>query len=228
MKYGATMLKRSQAGFTLAELLISSLLMSVVAIGIYSIDVSRLRIQNDLRRAAGATSDELLTELAVMDIQKSLEQADRVVMLDTNADGTWDVIQVRTTTGTGANLSDPSDLNNYRWDQYSLVGGDLLYFKNIPPAGACPQSVVMARQITGLTFNFRNEAIKAPPGGEPFITGDDNNVVSYTVSWNDGTRSHGFAGEVTLRGAPYSNLNAAVGDSGEGTAGALPAVPIPC
>ncbi len=221
------MLKGSKSGFTLAEVLISSLLMSVVAIGVYSIDVSRLRIQNDLRRATGATSDDLSTELAVLHIQKNLEKADRVVMLDTNADLIWDGIMVRTTTG--VNLADASDQNNYRWDEYRLGGGgnDLLYFSGIAPI--CPGATTLARQITGLTFSFRDEGPN-PPGGQPvFATGpEDNNVVSYTVSWNDGTRSHGFVGEVTLRAAPYSNLNTANGDSGEGTAGTIPTVPAQC
>ncbi len=219
------MLVHTQAGFTLAELLIASLLMTIVALGVNSIDVSRLRIQNDLRRVTGATSDEMLTELAVLNIQKNLEVASRVVMLDADADAVWDGIEVRTTTG--LDLANPSNPVNYRWDEYRLgAANDLLYFSGVG-AGPCA-AVTLARQITGLTFAFRNEAPLDPPAGQVFLAGpEDNNVVSYAIFWNSGIQTHNFVGEVTLRMAPYSNLGAANGDSGGGTEG-LTAVPVPC
>ncbi len=223
-------------GMTLTEVLVASVLAVVVIIGIGSIDMTRIRITQDIRNPGLATSELTRAALAAQGISSHLLRADRLNMVEGS------LYQARipsmTTTGcTGAGVvPDQSCLDdplNYRWDEYVLDGDQLVLYTDTrankldpnDPTPQCSAKIVLASQIqdAAVTFHWRDVA-PPPPGGDPFPTSpDDNNVVSYSLTWDDGAgHSQTFPGTVTIRGGSYSNVNtggAGVGDSGTGLIG---------
>lgn len=202
---------RAAQGFTLTELLLASAMTGMVIIGANTIFGTAIRVQIDLQRnRSGALSQEMAAGLAVVRIAKHLEVADRINRVSATS------LQVRMPPASAADLDDPAA---YRWDQYRWDPAPqkaLLLFQDI--AGGCPAPVVLAREIASVSFDYRNRGPLAPPSGtEPFAPGaEDNNVIEYTVVWDDGARGHQYQGEITARGIPYSDVAANGGDSGLG------------
>ena len=185
----------NERGMTLMELLLASGLALGVIFGITSVDVMRVRIQEDLLQRsgqAGAVSDRSNAALASLHIARHLEDADRVALPVPGR------LQLRVPVGLTFDV--PA---NYRWDQYShdAFTNVLRYYSNT--AGGCGSVMVLAEQIGAVTFAYADEA-PAPPW-DP--AGADPNVVAYTVEWNNGAgRSQVFPGEVTMRSKAYTDL----------------------
>ncbi|MBI3010978.1 MAG: hypothetical protein HYY58_00595 [Candidatus Omnitrophica bacterium] len=196
---------------TLTEVLVATALAALVVIGLGTMDASRGRIQEDLRSRAGAMVAQTLPALSLVELAKSLERADRIVILSPGD------IQVRYVYQCPTNPPNPAcfdDANNYRWEELRLRNGNLERLLST----ACGTPEVLADQITSLTFQYKHEAA-SPPGGDPFAPDlSDNNAIEYVVTWSDGPRTHEFRGEVTSRAIPYSDVNASNGDSGSGLA----------
>ncbi|MBI2495740.1 MAG: hypothetical protein HYW10_04150 [Candidatus Omnitrophica bacterium] len=215
---------------TLTEVLVATALAALVVIGLGTMDASRSRMQEDLRSRAGAMVAQTLPALSLVEVAKSLERADRIVILDSGIDG----VNPNAAAGTGdgkhkvryvqcpTSPPDPTcfgDADNYRWEELRLRSGNLERLSN-----GCGTTEILADQIASLTFRYKDEAATPPPGGEPFDPPDlsDNNAIEYAVTWSEGSRTHTFRGEAIGRAIPYSDvnatLNASIGDSGLGLA----------
>ena len=175
---------RSARGVTLMEILVASVLATVVVLGIGSFEGTRVRIGEDLRqRSAVEAPDRVKAALAVLHLMKRLENADRVVLRDTGGTGaippatptTTDVL-VRTPimlsdgalpagTCTGTTPPDPRCFDiaaNYRWDEYRLNAGaqELKFYTNVPPDQSpapqlpCPVEGVLARKIRSVSIRY--------------------------------------------------------------------------
>ena len=204
-----------ERGLTLAELLIASTLAFVVVMGITSIDVSRVRVEQDLRqRAAAGYSEEMRAALAATRFAKSFEEADRIVLYDSGFTGVCPnpsgprkaKIQVRYVTcpTTPPDATCLNTASNYHWDEYRISGAactsispcTIEYLRDIPPTAPtppCPAPIVLAGQITSLRFRFLDANTQAPPGGNPLPpcpafdpANPDNNVVQYDLIWDNG------------------------------------------
>ena len=200
------MRRRVCRGLTMTEIVVASALAMVVLIGIVSVDVARVRISEDVyNRSSTRQPNRAGAALAVIHIQKHLEGADRI-----SINGGAGIFQFRvpemTTAGcAGAAPPAPScfdDVNNYRWYQYRRTAGNQLFFYESPP-GCGGGGKWLASEITALVFAYQDEA-PAPPGGDPAL--QDNNMLSYRVTWNNGTDSQTFNGQVAVRAGAYTNL----------------------
>ena len=213
-----------EQGLTLMELMVASTIAMVVAFGVWTMDVGRFRMNEELRERSGvATYQGQAALTAAMKLAKSLESADRINVVSTNPGD----VKIRLFAPVadcgigciGGGNPDPCCFDNpanYRWEQYRLTGNDLQWYRDM---GTCALRII-AREITGLTVVFQDAALAAPPGGEP-MGGADNNLLQYTVTWDNGlpgprNRTQTFTGQVTSRAIPYSDVNAAAGDSGWG------------
>lgn len=225
-----------ERGVTLTEVLIASALTVIVVMGINSLDITRFRIEQDLRQRTGAGSiSQREAALAVLHLSKALEQADRANILNTGIPGQAPFagppgrgnLQVRIPTCPTA-PADPTCFDaaaNFRWDQYRFdpATQTLRFYSNT--ASGCTSVKTLASQIESLTIRYMDRA-PAPPGGDPFgVDPSDNNMVQVTLRWNDGAaispRTHEFQSEVAVRGMAYSDVNAeaaGAGDSGSGLA----------
>lgn len=227
-------------GMTLTEVLVAIALSGLVVVGLGLTDVGRFRMQEAVRRQATTLVSQTQPALASRDIGRSLERADRIVIRDSgiagvNPRGTPPgpgKIQMRYPTcpspATPACLANAA---NYAWEEYRLNGTTL---ERLLSTG-CATPEVLAVNISGLTFRFKDEvdpAPPAPPGGYPFFPDtSQNNVVEYSFLWSQGGRMYEFRGKVTSRSIPYAALNATLGPSlGDSGTGLLPAgaVPDPC
>ena len=237
---------RAQRGMTLSEVMIASVVAFVVVIGIGAVDVTRFRIEEDIRQRAALVSPEHEEAArATILITKGFERADRINRLGASS------IQVRipesdfdcpvaptadcTAVCTGCTGALPPSCcleiaKNYRWDQYRLSGTNLEVYRDRAATAACPAAQVLARQISSLSFDYLHVAA-APPGGEALdLDGDgvkepeDNNLMTYALTLANGGRTHTFRGSVTIRDGVYSDLNTSpagrLGDSGSGLAAA--------
>lgn len=210
------LMKKRYRGFTLTEILISGVIAGVLVLALTQTDMTRVRIQQDLRQQEGAAAQQQQAMVAALHISKHLEAADRMNVLSPSN------IQLRI-----ALADDVDNPASYRWDEYRLSGNNLEYFSDATPPCAAP--MILSEQITGLTFAYTDEAID-PPGGPVFAAGpEDNNVITYTLTWDDGARSQQFVGEITSRNISYSNIFiAGNSDSGRGLSAAAPAIPAAC
>ncbi len=194
----------SIVGMTLIEVMVSLTLAMIVLLAVTSIDVTRVRIHEELRDRSGiATPEHGEASLAALSIEKDIEQADRINII---ADGIQVRIPDMTIAGCTGTVPDASCFDaaaNYRWDQYRLDADQLLYYRGTQVA--CPTPTVLAEQIADLSFQYVNEA-PAPPGGDP--ANQDNNLLAYTVKWDnaDGL-SHEFQGVVSLRASAYTDVS---------------------
>jgi len=204
-------------GFTLTEVLLASLLAAIVVFGTNSLFNAAVRIQQfvmERSRGSGPGSEEAAAGYAAFHVTKHLEVADRVVRLSA------DSIQLRVVPENQADLDDPT---LYRWDQYrwDAPAQEFRFYEG----SVCASPLVLARQITGFTIDYRDRGPldpptppAAPPGlGPVFITGpEDNNIMEIVITWSDGTRGHAFRFEHTSRQMGYTDLGANAGDSGSG------------
>ena len=249
----------ASSGVTLIEILVASAVALVVALGIGTMDVGRLRMENEVRSRTGVTTEQEKVALAALSLSKALERADRINLLNTGINGNLPFnappnrgdIQIRTfepdTDCPVVNGNCPivcTDVNpalrctgalpppccfdipgNYRWDEYKRRGppggpavANVIWFYR--DAGARCVRRVLAGEASQMTVTFQNEA-PPPPGGDPPVgaAGSDNNTIAYLIRWDGGAwRTRDFRGQVTSRAIPYSNINAAVGNSGWGQA----------
>ncbi len=219
-----------EAGLTLAEVLVASVITGVILVALVQAYTSQTRLEGELllRNANGGL--DFLPALAVSRLSSDLTQADRVVIPNAST------IQIRrpsfTTAGcTGPAIPAPSCFDgpaNYRWVEYKLVGTSLWFYDNIYSGGVtnCTTRSVITPQVTG-TFSYFNAA-QAPPGGEPFApSANDSNLVDYDITWTGTVQGivsvatgRRFHAKVAIREGAYSNVNAnaATNDSGSGLA----------
>ncbi len=166
-------------GFTLIELFTAMALSMIVVLAIGQIDVSRVRLSQEIRRRAPAEAAFALAYMA-----RSLQQADRIVLLSLTS------VQFRQFTGdpTAAGALDiPA---NYTWGQYRLVGLDIVSY-----SASCAVNEAFTA-LNSLDIQYADEA-PAPPGGDPPV--QDNNVLQIIV---DGR----YTTELTIRAGAYTNL----------------------
>ena len=187
----------TQQGFTLTELLVASALAVTVAIGITTMESSRVQMQEEILERSGLTSGQGEVALATVQLSERIAMADWA-RLD-NAGG---VFQFRIPTGCviAACLDNPA---SYRWDQYRLAGGVLQLYTNTGPGGGCGTVRTVARNVTGLVFT------EAP------------NELAYVLSWDNGMaapkrHTHEFRGRVVsrARAVPGGALSPAPGPPG--------------
>ncbi|MBI3322040.1 MAG: hypothetical protein HYZ91_07230 [Candidatus Omnitrophica bacterium] len=229
-------MKHAARGLTLTEVMIASTLAVVVIVIIGVLDMTRFRMQEDLRRHSPVGSEQGQAALAAFTLGKNLERADRINILSTGiaaAAPTGAVgfgnVQLRRVECAPAPVT-PACLDNpasYHWDEYRRVGGALQYFANTQIPANCASPVILAREVTSLTFRYVNAA-GPPPGGDPFAPDPaDNNALRYELRWDNGLagtdhRSRRFLSVVLSRAIAYSNVNAqGIGgptDSGTGIA----------
>lgn len=223
---------RGLRGFTLTEVMLASTLAVVVMIGVGALEVVRSQLSQDIRQRVGVAEPQRVQAAlgAPVRITRSLQQADRVIL-------TSDTIQLRTYLPTTDCPTIPGscttpgrapalccfDLQaNYRWDEYHYDAASKTIQLYTDTRAGCGNVSRVAEQITQVTFSYVDTA-PAPPGGEPFADGRDNNVVGYQLEWANNGRNQQFVGRVVLRSIPYSDLNAGcswggVCDSGNGMA----------
>lgn len=224
-------------GLTLTEVLIASVIGIVGLLVVIQANQLRTGLFVAIRaRGQGAGSD-VLPAFSALQVMKDLEQADRVVIPNAST------IQIRkplmTTAGCAGVAPAPVCFDNpanYRWVQYrhvdtgAPVGNDALKFYDETSIG-CANARVIANQLGLVQFSYSTYNAPGvpppPPGGEPFASGADNNVVDFRVRWDGAVygvvlspTSRTYRAKVTLRNAIYGDLsaNAATGDSGLGLA----------
>ena len=243
-------------GMTLIEVIVAAALALVVVLGIGTMDVGRLRMEDELRNRSGLLSEQSKAALASLSLTKALERADRINIRNTGIAGNAPFIaadqadiQIRTfepdtnctVVGAGCPVICPNCVavpqppccfdipGNYRWDEYkrNAATNEIWFYRDAGGAGGCVRRV-LAREAVQMTVTFRDEA--PPPAGDPAReppvggpAGADNNTIAYTIRWDNGLaaanqRTQDFRGQVTSRAIPYSNINAAVGNSGWGQA----------
>lgn len=177
-------------GVTLLEVMIASAIAAVIAIGLGTIEGSRARMTEEIRRQSGLMEPERRNAaLAAAHLAKSLGTADRFERI---AEGTNWRLNVRLPDCVTADPTCFDDALNYEWVQYRLdtVSGELRMYRFARTASLarplpCPTGHVLAREITALDF----------PTLSP-------NLVQYRVTWTSGTRSQTFQGQVITRFRP--------------------------
>lgn len=223
------MLRSSERALTLTEVLVATALAVIVVVGISITDVTRVRIENDLRSRAVPRIAQIAPALAITHIAKQMAQADRVVILDSGIPGGLGRMRIRRVVCpepiAPACFTSPAA---FHWDEYRRKGTNLEYVPEVTNVG-CGAVSVLGGNVVSLTFQFVDGQASFPtPPCEPFGAGipEDNNIVGYTLTWREAPRQHQFVGETTGRLIPCSNLGATLnvltkaGDSGLGLAAA--------
>ncbi len=211
---------RSCAGVTLFELLIASSLALVVILAIGQVDVTRVRMVNQVTNNVQPEA-----ELALASIVKEINAADRIKLWSTGTSSLnpyhsanycptgqascTAAIFIRVPIGTDF---DNLTSNNYRWEQYSFnsTAKEVRYYTTFPAAlgGVCTPTA-RYHSINGATMQFWDQTI-SPPGSDPF-GGPDNNTLQITITVTDPTTGavKPYTGQATLRSAGYTNVGAA-------------------
>ncbi len=121
---------RSERAVTLLELTIASTLVIIAILALTKVDVSRVHATN---RALATTTSQAEGGLAVANMVKLIEQADRVV-LNANPGNPGNNLWIRLPTGCmGPTPPSPGcfDIStNYQWSQFKLVGDTLRFYSN--------------------------------------------------------------------------------------------------
>ncbi len=216
-------------GLTLTEILIATSIAFVVVIGFAQMDVSQMRIREQLRAQGVLQVEQVRAGLAALRLAKDIEKADRVVIRTGGPSGDIHLRFFEPDTNAGpcvcAGAAVPPAccfdiVGNYQWDEYKRVGADFIFYSDT--SGGCGTNRILASQITSFTAAFSDEA-PAPPGGDPWNPNqDDNNTVIYAIRWDDGTTNQTFSGQSTSRAISYSDVGAAPNDSGQGLSPAGP------
>ena len=147
-----------KSGFALIEMLTATALALVVILAIGQVDVTRVRLSEEVRRRGS-----LEPALALAHMAKYLQQADRI-QLNSATD-----VQFRIPLGTTFDVP-----GNYQWYQYKLVGTTLRFC-----SGAAVDAQFQLSGAAPLAIQYRDEA-PAPPGGEPPV--QDNNVLEVLIN----------------------------------------------
>ena len=207
-------MSRGEEGITLAEILVASAVALVVVIGIGTMDVGRLRMENELRSTIGVTTDEEQVALTALSLAKALERADRINVLNTGIAGNAPFVaadegdlQIRTfdpdtdcpvigagcpivCTGCTGALAPPCCFDipgNSRWDEYKRNAATNQIRLYYDAAAGCAQRV-LAGEAARMTVTFKDEA-PPPTGGEPGVGSagnEDNNTIEYKIRWDNG------------------------------------------
>lgn len=198
-------LMRNAHGMTLTEVLVASAMAVIVAVGLIATDISRARMEQDIRNRSSMTSPERGNAArAVLQISKRAETAD-LIDLDL---ATYGVYQFRTPTGcTAATLPACLDVAaNYNWTQYRL-NGTQLEFNTRDGATGCGAWRVLARQISSFTMQYKDES--PPPAGGSEPPNQDNNMVEFTIGWNNAAAglSQDFTSQVAIRAGAYTDVD---------------------
>lgn len=212
----------TRAGMTLLEVLIASFLGVLVIIGLTSLDITRSRMQEDIRRRSGLlTPEHGRVALAAIHLTKHLERAD---LLDLSNAA---LPRFRTPAGcTGGVPPAPACFDNpasYTWDMYRITAGDLQFASRV--GGVCTAWSTLASQVTGLAVQFQDAAPK-PAGVEPAASAPaDNNMALFRIDWSEPVtgRTHDFTGEVAIRAGAYANV-----DTGMASSAAVSPPPAAC
>ncbi len=245
----------TECGLTLVEVMLASTLAVLVVIGIGQVDVTRVRMDEEIRKRSGVTSpNRLQASIAALQIAQHLERTDRLVLCQ---DGTstapvgvaapctatanqfnTDLFFRTPIAGTSAATNQGScttcqsslpdaccfDIGaNYRWDEFRLnqSTGELKLYTNVNVDCSNVNKLVPC-EVASYVIQSRNDGTPAsgaaPPTGTNLIAPNNNNVLRYSIEWADATgHSQVFPGEVTIRGAgytnaPFGNQNPALGD----------------
>lgn len=212
-------------GLTLTEVLIASALAVVVIMGIGSVDVARLRMEEELKARSGLTTGQGQVALATIQFTKDIATADRLYIMDSgiagvDPGGTVDQGKLRIRY---SDCSTPACFDNaasYRWDEYRVQAGKLEKLSDVHVN--CSNVRVLASEVGSLTFRFRDEGPPPPGGGEPFTGPEDNNALEFSIRWQGtDSRTHEFHSLAETRAISYSNvedtdLTGTAGDSGSG------------
>lgn len=203
----------TRTGMTLTEVIIASALAGIVVLGIARMDAARVGMEEDLRRQTGIlTPEHGRIALATIHLAKHLERADRLD-LDTGT-GRYKLRIPRMTTASCTDGSiEPScfdDAANYLWEQYVYTGSQLDFYSPADGCLAANRAQLVGGELTNFALTFADQA-PMPPGGEPgFVgpAGSDNNLVNFALTWADSTgSSRSFAGNIAVRGAPYTDYD---------------------
>ena len=182
---------RSERGVTLLEIMIASAIAAVIAIGLSTIEGSRARITEQIRRQAELANPERKNAaLAAVHIAKALETTDRFVLDSSSGDY---LIRMPVCPTTPPDPACFDSAANYQWLQYRRHPPSRalrLYRFARPPAG-CPAFQVLAGEIQGLTLQ------NIPAG---------SNVVHYEVRWAQPPRDQVFQGDVVTRFRPEAGV----------------------
>lgn len=205
----------ARSGFTMTELLIASAIGVMVVIGIVSLDTSRFRMQEDMRRRSGLlTPEHGRTALAAIHLTKHLERAD---LLDLSNPA---LPRFRAPTGCmGGAPPPPACFDNpasYTWDMYRITAGDLEFASSVGGVCTAWTTLVGSGQATAFTVQFQDASPITPPGGEPAVSNPaDNNMVVFTIQWTDPVsgRTHDFTAQTAIRAGPYSDVNTGMANS---------------
>lgn len=183
-----TTLLMNARGMTLIEILTATVVLSVVVIlAIGQVDVTRVRLSEEVRRSGTGQAE---AALALAHIVRSIQEADRVQLLSSIS------IQLRRFMGDPAAPGALDNGANYLWVQYRFDAalGAILFFDDT--AAGCVESTRFS--VSSLDMKFIDPS-PAPPGGEPFASGDDNNVLDVKV---DGR----YSGRGTMRSGAYTKV----------------------
>lgn len=206
-------------GLTLTELIITSVLGIIVVLGVTKLDVARTMMELNIHeRTAAAQPNRFGAALAALKIGESLTRADRAIVTGPDGNGLY-TLQVRVPECDGKDTACGNWIEQHRWEQYSVDTATtpwrLAYYASAHTPTTllfCGKYRVMAQEITGLEFHFENEEV-TPPGGEPNFSpnqplggGEDNNMVSYALTWSDGTTTQTFRGQAMTRAWAYTNV----------------------
>ncbi len=215
-----------ERGLTLVELLAASTMGLVIVLALGQMDVARVKLFEALRMTPN--SSQLISPeatYALNQLLSDLKQSDRVVLRDLH-DPDWVSSHVQ------VYLPATSEWVEYRW--LGTEGRIEVIRENC--------AVTERFQTPGLkafAVQFVDIAKKAPPGGEVFLDGRDNNVVAVSViteqldDTGKPTKRRTQFGSTTIPAIAYTNLGAVYDpprliDSGAGQSRSVPEVPKSC
>ena len=205
----------TQRGVTLTEVLVATTIAVIVVVGFTLTDLGRSRIEQDLRKRAGPRIAQIKPTLALQHLAQRLEQADRLIIVNSGTPGGFGILRVRRA---GVGCPEPIQPTCYTtaagfvWEEYRRNGTNLEFVEI--PGGVCAAPTVLSDNVTSLTFRFADESPCQPFG----VSGpQDNNTLAYVLTWNDGTQQQEFVGQMTSRLISCSTLPSTSFDPGTGT-----------
>jgi len=213
-------------GVSVLEVLMASAIAIVVILGLGVMDANRGRQQNEMSTRTRTLQDQTGVSLAMLHIAQTIERADRL-----NIPATLDKLQARRLICPAASCPSgcqteplaPSCFDastNYQWVEYRRLSDGTLQFLTNQGGGVCGTPLILSDRITALKFQYVAPAAgeSAPPGGDPFGGSNQrqNNMVNYSLTWNNGTSQHAFEAHAVSRTIAYSNVST---QQGTGTTG---------
>ena len=170
---------QNSSGFTLIELLTATLLSVIVILAIGQVDVSRVRLSQEIRRRGPGDQ-----AFAMAYIAKSLQNADRINLVSQTS------VQFREFTGDPAAAGAFDDPANYSWRQYRLAGSQIILSDS-----ACTPLQSFSG-ITSLLIQYEPSGAPPPSGYTQLFS--DNNVLLFTI---DGQ----YTSEITIRAGAFTD-----------------------